>query len=99
LVSHTGGISNLKVENCECLRHRDVVLIPDLGAFEKWRTKENELQKICKFVTTSDLVESKATEQDRQKNGFDIADFFLKNQDLELGLLLSEGGYPLFWDS
>ncbi len=94
----TGGISNLKAENCQCLRHRNVKLYPDLGGFEKWRTKENELQKICKFVTTSDLLERHATEQDR-KAGFDITDYFLKRRDNTSSWLLSDEGYPLFWDS
>ena len=93
----TGGMGNLKAENCQCLRHRNVKLYPDLGGFEKWRAKENELQKICKFVTTSDLLERNATEQDR-KAGFDLADYFLKKRD-KSSWLLSDGGYPLFWDS
>ena len=94
----TGGIHNLKAENCQCLRYRDVVLFPDLGAYNTWKAKENELQKICKSVTTSDLLERKATEQDR-KAGFDLADYFLKNQDVGLGLLLTENHYPFIWDT
>jgi Domain of unknown function (DUF6371) len=94
----TGGLNNLKLENCQFLRQRKVILYPDLGCFEKWQTKADELQRICKFVTTSDLLERYATESDK-KQGFDLADYFLKNQDTSFGWLLSEGGYPLFWDS
>lgn len=93
----TGGINNLKAENCQILRHRTVVLYPDLGGFEKWKNKADELQNICKFVTTSDLLDRNATEQDH-KEGFDLADYFLKKQDPKSGLLITDEGYPAFWD-
>lgn len=35
----TGGKQNFKAEKCECLKGRKVILYPDLGAFEDWKTK------------------------------------------------------------
>lgn len=35
----TGGKQNLKTEKCECLKGRNVILFPDLGAFDVWKEK------------------------------------------------------------
>lgn len=37
----TGGKQNFKAEKCECLKGRKVILYPDLGAFEDWKTRGN----------------------------------------------------------
>jgi len=72
-----GNINGLSVEKCQVLKSRDVMLYPDLGAFEKWSLKAVEIQKqnVCK-ISISTLLEDEATETDRA-NGLDIADFII----------------------
>jgi len=72
-----GNINGLSVEKCQVLKSRDVMLYPDLGAFEKWSLKAVEIQKqnVCK-ISISTLLEDEATNSDRA-NGLDIADFII----------------------
>jgi hypothetical protein len=58
------------------LKGRTVTLFPDLGAFEKWKAKAQELSKIAK-VTVSEYLEQVATDQERTE-GLDVADYLLK---------------------
>lgn len=75
----TGGIQNLNKEKLLPLKGRKIILFPDLGAYDKWKTKAAGLSKeIDAFITVSDLLEKKASETDKQK-GFDVADYLLKN--------------------
>lgn len=60
----------------QVLRDRTVVMIPDLGAWDKWQKKSQMLVAICKRVIVSDVIEEIATEEQR-KAGLDVADFFL----------------------
>ncbi|GHA61684.1 DUF6371 domain-containing protein [Pontibacter akesuensis] len=70
-----GGLFMLTAERCSVLQGRDVTLFPDLGGYEKWRQKAQELQNIVS-LTVSDLLERIANERQRQE-GLDIADFLL----------------------
>lgn len=72
----TGGLNNLKADKCKSLKGRNVVLFPDLGGFEKWQIKAEELKAICN-VRISDLLEKNATEEARNK-GYDLADYLLE---------------------
>ncbi len=67
------GLNNTK---CKVLTGRNVVLFPDLKAFDKWNAKAKELSNIASF-TTSDLLENKASDAERQQ-GFDLADYLIK---------------------
>ena len=60
----------------EVLRGREVVLVPDLGATDKWRSKLSLLQSVCKQVLVSNILEDNATDEQKTK-GLDIADFLL----------------------
>ena len=60
----------------QVLRNREVILMPDLGAFDKWQVKAEKLKPICKSVTISDVLERIATDEQR-KAGLDISDFLL----------------------
>lgn len=71
-----GNKEGLNKDKCEALKGRTVVLFPDLKAFEKWNEKAKEFSNIAQF-TVSDLLETKASEADRQK-GFDLADYLIK---------------------
>lgn len=79
----TGGISNLRPS--EALRGRDVTLIPDLGAEDKWSAKLQALQSFCRSVVLSDVISSKAT-PDQVEAGWDIADFLLQEMTPQMVL-------------
>jgi hypothetical protein len=72
-----GNLNGLSIEKCQVLNGRDVILYPDLGAYEKWSLKVIEIQKQCNFkVSISDLLESEACQFDLE-NGLDIADYII----------------------
>lgn len=60
----------------KALEGRNVVLFPDLKAFDNWNNKAKELSHIARF-TVSDLLERKATDIEKEK-GFDLADYLIK---------------------
>ena len=72
-----GNLNGLSVEKCRALKGRDVMLYPDLGAFEKWSLKATEIKKQCNCkVSISTILEDEATDTDRI-NGLDIADYII----------------------
>lgn len=71
-----GSKDGLTSEKCKVLKGRTVTLFPDLGAFEKWKAKAQELSKIAK-ATVSEYLEQVATDQERTE-GLDLADYLLK---------------------
>lgn len=73
----TGGKDGcFNEEAIQVLCGRDVILMPDLGATEKWTKKSAILTLICKNVTVSTVLEQMATAEQR-KAGLDISDFLL----------------------
>lgn len=82
---------------CSVLKGRDLVLFPDLGAYEQWKEKSTRirLHTTCS-VTVSDLLEKVANEHQRRE-GWDIADYLIIRDDA-FGWALSDCGYPVFWD-
>ncbi len=79
------------------LKDREVILFSDIGFFEKWQAKAEEVKKLagCKIIV-SDLLEKNGTKEQRA-SGWDIADYLLMNRDSS-GLALTTEEYPLFWD-
>ena len=76
----TGGKNgSFKMDAMKILNGRDVILIPDLGAWEEWNNKASLLKGVCKSISVSDILEKSATEEQRQQ-GLDIADFFLEKK-------------------
>jgi hypothetical protein len=71
----TGGLANLNAETCGILKGRNVTLFPDLNGYDKWKRKAENLSHLTSFHV-SDLLECKATEQER-KQGLDIADYLI----------------------
>ena len=73
----TGGMNGcFNKEAIEVLKGREVILIPDLGAIEKWKSKLPLLQSVCKQVLVSNVLEDNSTDEQRLQ-GLDIADFLL----------------------
>ncbi len=96
----TGGKNGCKWTErnvCKVLEGRQVILFPDLGAYDSWQEKGKLLAHTarCKVVV-NDLLEKNASEENRSL-GLDIADYLLKNQD-STGLALTDYGYPVIWD-
>jgi hypothetical protein len=80
-----GNLNGLPIEKCQALKDREVMLYPDLGAFEKWNEKAQIINSLFPSqhgegsgvrCTISTLLEDEATANDRA-NGLDIADFIL----------------------
>ena len=66
------------MDKCKSLKGRNVVLFPDLGGFDKWLIKAEEIKTIC-YVKVSDLLEKNASSE-AKNNGYDLADFLLNFQ-------------------
>jgi hypothetical protein len=71
-----GAKSNLKAERCKCLMSRRVVLYPDIGAFNDWQSKANDLSYFCD-IDVSDLLETIADSKAKYK-GYDLADYLMQ---------------------
>lgn len=80
----TGSKGNLTAKMIEPLKGKNIILFPDLGAFEAWSQKAIEIEKELPGTTfkISDLLERKATAQEKAE-GLDIADFLLRFDTLE----------------
>lgn len=68
-----GALSYLTPDRCRVLAGKNVVLFPDLGAYDKWSSKAIELKHIANF-TTSDILEQIATPEQRAKS-WDLCDY------------------------
>lgn len=75
----SGGLSNLTAKRMINSKCRKIVFYPDLGAFEKWKLKADELNCSGFDIKVSSILEEKATYEDKNE-GFDIADYFIKNR-------------------
>ena len=76
----TGGKDGcFNEETMQVLHGRDVILMPDLGATEKWTQKSAILTSICNSVTVSTVLEQMATDEQREA-GLDISDFLLMQE-------------------
>ena len=80
-----GSLNGLSESKMEVLRNRRVILYPDLGInglngspFSIWTSKCEYFKKKGFDIEISDLLERNGTNLERE-NGYDIADYFLKN--------------------
>ena len=69
----TGSKQNLKFELLKPIKKRNIVLFPDKGEYFNWLNKKTELNAIGFKIAVSDLIE-----QSDFENGFDLADYYLK---------------------
>ena len=73
----TGGIGNLSFEKCQVLKNRNVILYPDLNAYNKWHDKAIEIEKQCSCnISVSTLLEDIATPEAKAQ-GLDVADYMI----------------------
>ncbi len=79
-----GSLNNLNPEICEALQGRFVILYPDLNGFEKWSDKAKQFPAIATY-TVSDLLERKATEEEKKK-GLDLADYLIRYNHKDFAL-------------
>ena len=80
----TGGKDGcFNEETMQVLHNRDVILMPDLGATEKWTKKSAILTPITKSVTISNVLEKMATDEQRGV-GLDISDFLLMQETKQM---------------
>jgi len=82
---------------CKVLKGRNVILFPDLGAFETWKNKGLLMAATagCKVVV-SDILQKTVTDSEK-KEGYDLADYLLAKED-STGLALTDHDYPVMWD-
>ena len=82
----TGGMHGCFNKNAiKVLGARDIILFPDLGATDKWKSKIPLLQSVCKRVVISNILEDNATDEQKTK-GLDIADFLLMTETPQMAL-------------
>lgn len=75
----TGGKNNAKLEKYMCIRGKNVILFPDLGAFNKWSEWAKEISHNLPGtqVKVSDLLERNANQTDKEQ-GLDLADYLVR---------------------
>jgi len=73
----TGGKNGCRWygEAAQVLKDRDVILFPDLGAFQEWTSRSKELT--CCYHVVSDMLEKIATKEERT-DGLDLADYYTR---------------------
>ena len=73
----TGGIQGLSIEKCQVLKNRNVILFPDLGAFEKWSLKAQEISKYSHCVVSVSTILQYTSTSEEKLEGLDIADYLI----------------------
>lgn len=71
-----GSISNLTTEKFVNLKDRNVVLFPDLNAYDKWKQIATTISNVS-IIRVSNYLEVNASDDDK-KLGLDLADYLLK---------------------
>lgn len=85
-----GNIHGLSTEKCQVLKNRNIILFPDLNAFEKWSEKAIQIKKQCNCkINVSALLEDIATPEAKKK-GLDVADYLIAQLQPQLQLQYSE---------
>lgn len=69
-------------ESFRVLKHRTVVLFPDLGALDGWLLKARQMQKAGISVEVFDYLEVNATSRQHNES-LDIADYLLQNKPVK----------------
>lgn len=72
----TGGLNNLQEEKLKCLTGHDIILFPDLDAFDNWNAKAREIPALKNAKVSTWLLRN-STEEDR-KQGLDLGDYLIQ---------------------
>ncbi|MBT2161293.1 DUF6371 domain-containing protein [Zobellia barbeyronii] len=79
----SGSLNNLNENKLHQIKDRKIILYPDLGPkesdnkpYNQWKKKSDYLSRKGYDIGISDLLENKATEE-QKSHGYDIADYFL----------------------
>ena len=72
----TGGLGQFN-DRVKVLLGRQVIVLPDLGACNRWRKKAKDYPLLD--ITVSDYLEKNATPQQREM-GADLADFVVEER-------------------
>lgn len=76
----TGGKNNFKKDVCDCLKGREVIIFPDLGAYEDWeKMAMNVATQVGFKYSMSQLLEENASVNEVNE-GLDIADYLMFSQ-------------------
>lgn len=99
----SGQLHGINEYKLQALTGMKIVLFPDIGAFDLWNDKAQELSHIAD-IKVSTLLEEKATDQHK---GYDLADYLIQ-YDLRdfsphgynpfTGEIFDQRGYPRSWD-
>ena len=104
-----GAKSYLKAERLAAVRHRRIILYPDLNAYydttnaqghtiRGWQTIADELRAAGFTVEVSDYLEQHATDQQKQA-GLDLADFLLQQPPVKPSANPGPHRQHIFWQS
>jgi hypothetical protein len=93
-IASGGKYGCFRNENLNVLEGRKIVLFPDLGAFDQWRLKANQMLELGYEVEIFDYLERNASAQQRRE-GYDIADFLLQIQPEESNLQIVINKNPM----
>ena len=94
----TGGIQGLSIEKCQVFKNRNVILFPDLGAYDKWTIKAKEISCHCHCVITVSTILKNISTPDAKANGLDIADYLinqLRSQSIQQTLQIQSFFTPV----
>lgn len=78
-----GAKGYLNAEKLQPLANRKVILFPDSDGFNNWSEKAKTLRLIVPSLKVSDYLEKTLTDE-QKKQGFDIADFLINEQQENL---------------
>lgn len=74
-----GAQRHLKGDKLQVLQNRQVILYPDADAFEVWREKTVELQRMGIQTRLSAAIDQHALPKEKE-NGYDLADYLIAEQ-------------------
>lgn len=74
----SGGSEGLNIEKCKVLKGRKVVLFPDVGKFDYWSKKANEIHEALGInISVDDFLETQTPEAFKEEFS-DLADYYLQ---------------------
>ncbi len=75
-----GSLGNLNAEKFRMLKNRAIVLFPDLGCFERWSQKAEDMKKVfpCTAIMVSQLLEDNCKAAEKEL-GMDLCDFLIRH--------------------